>query len=66
MPLRFDADYGDPSLSFDPLVDEVFAELKSSFLEMPNEAFSEKKLLVRKCEPISFAKGFGETGKQSQ
>ena len=24
-----------PSLSFDPLVDEVFAELKSSFLEMP-------------------------------
>jgi hypothetical protein len=35
MPLRFDADYGDPSLSFEPLVDEVFAELKSSFLEMP-------------------------------
>jgi len=35
MPLRFDADYGDSSLSFDPLVDEVFAELKSSFLEMP-------------------------------
>jgi hypothetical protein len=35
MALRFDADYGDPSLSFEPLVDEVFAELKSSFLEMP-------------------------------
>jgi hypothetical protein len=35
MPLRFDADYGDPSLSFDPLIDEVFSELKSSFLEMP-------------------------------
>jgi hypothetical protein len=35
MPLRFDADYGDPSLSFEPLIDEVFAELKSSFLEMP-------------------------------
>ena len=35
MPLRFDADYGDPSLSFDPLIDEVFVELKSSFLEMP-------------------------------
>lgn len=35
MPLRFEADYSDPALSFDPLVDEVFAELKSSFLEMP-------------------------------
>lgn len=35
MPLRFEANYGDPSLAFDPLVDEVFAELKSSFLEMP-------------------------------
>ncbi len=35
MPLRFDADYGDPALSFDPLVDEVFGELKSTFLEMP-------------------------------
>ena len=35
MPLRFEADYADPALAFDPLVDEVFAELKSSFLEMP-------------------------------
>lgn len=35
MPLRFDANYNDLSLSFDPLVDEVFSELKSSFLEMP-------------------------------
>ena len=35
MLLRFDADYGDPALSFDPLVDEVFGELKSTFLEMP-------------------------------
>ena len=34
-PLRFEANYGDPALAFDPLVDEVFAELKSSFLEMP-------------------------------
>jgi hypothetical protein len=33
--LRFAADYTDPSLSFEPLIDEVFAELKSSFLEMP-------------------------------
>jgi len=35
MSLRFDADYSDPLLVFDPLIDEVFAELKSSFLEMP-------------------------------
>ena len=35
MPLRFEADYSDPSLAFDPLVDEVFSELKSIFLEMP-------------------------------
>lgn len=35
MPLRFDADYRDQQLSFEPLVDEVFAELKSSFLELP-------------------------------
>ncbi|HEX7362456.1 MAG TPA: hypothetical protein VF283_18340 [Bryobacteraceae bacterium] len=33
--MRFDVDYSDPSLSFEPLVDEVFSELKSSFLEMP-------------------------------
>ena len=35
MLLRFEANYGDPALAFDPLVDEVFAELKSSFLGMP-------------------------------
>jgi len=35
VPLRFDAKYSDPTLSFDPLIDEVFAELKSSFLQMP-------------------------------
>ena len=35
MPLRFEADYTDPKLSIDPLIDEVFTELKSSFLEMP-------------------------------
>ncbi len=34
-PMRFETDYGDPALVFDPLVDEVFAELKSSFMEMP-------------------------------
>jgi len=35
MPLRFEANYKDDALFFDPLVDEVFSELKSSFLEMP-------------------------------
>jgi hypothetical protein len=35
MPSRFEANYGDPALLFDPLVDEVFAELRSTFLEMP-------------------------------
>jgi hypothetical protein len=35
MPLRFEANYNDTGLSFEPLVDEVFSELKASFLEMP-------------------------------
>ncbi len=35
MPLRFDVDYDDPSIAWEPLVDEVFGELTSSFLEMP-------------------------------
>jgi len=42
MPLRFEADYADPLLSFDALVDEVFGELQSSFLEMPRgEGFTD-------------------------
>ena len=35
MPLRFDIDYRDPSIAWEPLVDEVFSELTSSFIEMP-------------------------------
>lgn len=35
MPLRFEADYNDPELPFDSLVEEVFDELQSDFLEMP-------------------------------
>lgn len=35
MPLRFDADYNDPNIIWNPLVDEVFGELISGFLEMP-------------------------------
>jgi hypothetical protein len=42
MPLRFDADYHDPAIVWAPLVDEVFEELKSSFMEMPRgEGFIE-------------------------
>src|SRR5438132_13696128 len=35
MPSRFDADYRDPAIAWDLLIDEVFGELKSSFIEMP-------------------------------
>ena len=42
MPLRFDVDYNDPALAFEPLVDEVFQELQSNFLEMPRgEGFTD-------------------------
>jgi hypothetical protein len=62
MPLRFDADYGDPSLSFDPLVDEVFAELKSSFLEMPRgEGFIDYATFERGYQALKRATGDFET-----
>jgi hypothetical protein len=35
MPLRFSANFSDPNLDLDPFIDEVFAELKSGFLELP-------------------------------
>ena len=35
MPLRFEINYDDPGIAWEPLVDEVFAELTSIFLEMP-------------------------------
>jgi hypothetical protein len=38
MPLRFDLDYNNTDLKFESLVDEVFGELQSSFLEMPRGA----------------------------
>lgn len=38
MPSRFEADYRDVGLAFDPLIDEVFSELESSFLRMPRGA----------------------------
>lgn len=35
MPLRFDANYTNQDLAFEPLVDEVFSELTSTFIGMP-------------------------------
>jgi hypothetical protein len=35
MPLRFEIDYSGPNIAWESLVDEVFTELTSSFLEMP-------------------------------
>src|ERR1700686_209254 len=35
MPSRFSANFSDPNLDLDSLIDEVFAELKSGFLELP-------------------------------
>src|SRR5579862_856311 len=62
MPLRFDADYGDAALSFDPLVDEVFAELKSSFLEMPRgEGFIDYATFERGYQALKRATSDFET-----
>jgi hypothetical protein len=58
MPLRFEADYKDASLSFDPLVDEVFAELKSSFLELPRgEGFIDYPTFERGYQALKRATG---------
>jgi len=35
MPLRFDVDYSQPGIDYEPLIAEVFAELKSAFLTLP-------------------------------
>jgi hypothetical protein len=35
MPLRFDVNYASDQIHWDPLVDEVFGELHSAFIEMP-------------------------------
>jgi hypothetical protein len=64
MPLRFDADYSDPSLSFEPLVDEVFAELKSSFLEMPRgDGFIDYATFERGYQALKHATGDFETSR---
>ncbi len=35
MPLRFEIDYRNPNIIWEPLIDEVFGELTSSFLQIP-------------------------------
>ena len=56
MPLRFDLDYTDPSLKFDPLVDEVFGELQSSFLEMPRgEGFTDYATFEKGYQALKLA-----------
>ncbi len=56
MPLRFDVDYNDPTLVFDPLVDEVFGELRSNFLEMPRgEGFTDYATFERGYQALKAA-----------
>jgi hypothetical protein len=56
--LRFDANYTDPSLAFEPLIDEVFAELKSSFLEMPRgEGFIDYATFERGYQALKMITG---------
>lgn len=58
VPLRFGANYHDPSLSFEPLVDEVFTELKSTFLEMPRgEGFIDYATFERGYQALKRATG---------
>jgi hypothetical protein len=58
MPLRFEADYKDPALSFEPLIEEVFAELKSAFLEMPRgEGFIDYATFERGYQALKRATG---------
>lgn len=56
MPLRFDVDYNDPALTFDPLVDEVFSELQSNFLEMPRgEGFTDYSTFEKGYQALKVA-----------
>lgn len=56
LPLRFDIDYNDPALAFDPLVDEVFGELQSNFLEMPRgEGFTDYATFERGYQALKAA-----------
>ncbi|MDP2361642.1 MAG: hypothetical protein Q8O14_12980 [bacterium] len=55
MPLRFEIDYRDPEIAWEPLVDEVFGELSSSFLEMPKgEGFIDYPTFERGYQALRF------------
>lgn len=56
MPERFAVDYQDPALPLDPLIDEVFGELQSSFLEMPKgEGFTDYPTFERGYQALKQA-----------
>ena len=56
MPSRFDADYRDPAIAWDLLIDEVFGELKSSFIEMPRgEGFIDYPAFFKALQETGFA-----------
>ena len=59
MPLRFETDFSDPSkIDFEPFIDEVFGELKSTFLTMPRgEGFLDYPTFERGYEVLKKATG---------
>src|SRR5262245_27684240 len=58
MPLRFDVNYRDDAVSLEALIDEVFSELKSTFLEMPRgEGFIDYGTFERGYQALKRATG---------
>jgi hypothetical protein len=59
MPLRFEADFSDPGkIDFEPFIDEVFGELKSTFLTMPRgDGFLDYPTFERGYEAVKKATG---------
>ena len=56
MPLRFETDFAKGKIDFEPLIDEVFAELKSTFLTMPRgEGFLDYPTFERGYENLKKA-----------
>ena len=54
MRLRFDLDYDESDIAWDPLGDDVFGELTSSFLEMPEgEAFINYPTFNEAYQPLN-------------
>jgi hypothetical protein len=56
MPLRFETDFNKGKVDFEPLIDEVFTELKSTFLTMPRgEGFLDYPTFERGYENLKKA-----------